>query len=112
MVSSRTATALVGLLASVAISVAVWQLTGSVVAFLFLPFLPVLLRGRGGDDAGDRQRPAVRTCPVCDYRTRNPEFAHCPRDGTPLEDADGTPVGGGGTAGGSDAEESDGVGWD
>jgi hypothetical protein len=78
MVGSRTATAAVGLVASLAVSVAVWYYFDTLLVFLLVPFVPVLF-GRGGDD------PPVRTCPACDFRTRDPAVAYCPRDGTPLD---------------------------
>jgi hypothetical protein len=78
MVGSRTVTAVVGVGVSLAVSVAVWYYFDSLLLFLFVPFVPFLFRG--GDD-----RPPVRECPVCGFRTRNPEFDHCPRDGTRLE---------------------------
>ncbi|WP_248897822.1 hypothetical protein [Haloplanus halobius] len=80
MVGSRTATAAVGLLASVAVSVAAWYYFDTIVAFLLLPFVPILFRR-------EREMPTVRTCPDCGFRTRDPAFDYCPRDGTPLEDA-------------------------
>lgn len=81
MVDSRTATALVGLAASLAISVAAWVYFDSLLLFLFVPFVPFLLR-RGGERA-DRPQPA--TCPTCGFRTPDPDYTHCPLDGTPLE---------------------------
>lgn len=44
--------------------------------FLFLPFLPFLFRW---------SKEEVMTCPECGFRSRNPEFRHCPRDGSRLE---------------------------
>lgn len=81
MVGSRTATAATGLVVSLAISVAAWYFFDSLLLFLFVPFVPFLFRG------GMREaRPSVRRCPTCDFETRNPEYTHCPRDGTRLED--------------------------
>lgn len=80
MVGSRTATAAVGILVSLAVSVAAWYYFDSLVLFLFVPFVPFLFRrGRRAE------RPAVRRCPTCGFETRNPEYTHCPRDGTRLE---------------------------
>lgn len=47
MVGSRTVTALVGLIVSLAISVAAWMVFDSLILFLFVPFVPLLLRRRG-----------------------------------------------------------------
>jgi hypothetical protein len=82
MVSSRTATALAGLAASLLLSVVAWYYFDTLLLFLFLPFVPFLFRGSSSARAEpDRE---VRECPRCGFRTTNPEFAHCPRDGTPL----------------------------
>lgn len=81
MVSSRIATALVGLAASLAISVAAWVYFDSLLLFLFVPFVPFLFR-RGADGTG---RPDIASCPTCGFRTSNPDYTHCPLDGTPLE---------------------------
>ena len=81
MVGSRTATALVGLTASLAISVAAWVYFDSLLLFLFVPFVPFLFT-RGGDGA---DRPDRASCPTCGFRTPNPDYTHCPLDGTRLE---------------------------
>ena len=78
MVSSRTATAAVGVLASLAISVAAWVVFDVAVFFLAVPLIPLLFRRR-------TEEPTVYECPECGFRTRDPEFAYCPRDGTGLE---------------------------
>ena len=78
MVSSRTATAAVGVLASLAVSVAAWVVFDVAVFFLAVPLIPLLFRRR-------TEEPAVYECPECGFRTKNPEFAYCPRDGTSLE---------------------------
>ena len=83
MVSSRTATALVGVLASLVVSIALWYYFDTFLFFLFVPFVPFLLRGSGGDP--DERRPGVAECPACGYRTTDPEHDYCPRDGTRLE---------------------------
>ncbi|HKL28654.1 MAG TPA: hypothetical protein VJ898_05235 [Natrialbaceae archaeon] len=78
---SRTATALVGLGISVLVTLLAWWYFRTLVVFLILPFVPILFRR-----LGDREeRPPVRTCPRCGFRTHNPEYTHCPRDGTELE---------------------------
>ncbi|WP_251341398.1 hypothetical protein [Haloplanus halophilus] len=81
MVRSRTATAAVGLVASIAVSVAAWYYFDTLLVFLLLPFVPVLFRR--GDD-----RPPVEECPVCDFSTRDPSVNYCPRDGTALDRRD------------------------
>jgi len=82
MVGSRTLTALVGLLASLAISVVAWYYFHTVLLFLFVPFVPILLRG-GRDGLGGRDD--ARECPTCGFRTDDPAYEYCPRDGTRLE---------------------------
>ena len=84
MVGSRTATALVGLVASLVITVAAWQVFDTRFVFFVLPFVPFLFRRRGGTGTGPSTA-SVRTCPNCGFRNENEEFTHCPRDGTPLE---------------------------
>jgi hypothetical protein len=81
MVGSRTATAVAGLVVSLVVSVAAWYYFDTLVAFLLLPFVPLLWRR--GDDA-----PPVRECPACGFSTRDPGFDYCPRDGTPLDRRD------------------------
>ena len=85
MVASRTATALAGVLVSLAISAALWYYFESLLFFLFVPFVPFLLRRDGGDAGAAGARPEVAECPVCGYRTTDPEYDYCPRDGTRLE---------------------------
>lgn len=80
MVSSRTATAAVGVLVSLGISVAAWVYFDTLLLFLVVPFVPFLFRGGG---AG--RQPPVDRCPVCGFETREPGFEYCPRDGTALE---------------------------
>ena len=82
MVSSRTVTALAGLVASLVLSALLWQLFGSPVFFLFVPFVPFLFRSRSDTT---EQRPPRRSCPACGFETRDPDFEYCPRDGTRLE---------------------------
>ncbi len=52
MVGSRTATAAVGLLGSVLLSVLLWWYFDTLAVFLFVPFVPFLFRGFGGDSSG------------------------------------------------------------
>ena len=82
MVGSRTLTALVGLVASLAVSVAVWYYFDTLLVFLVVPFVPILLRRGGGPRSTDRES---RVCPVCGFRTVDPAYDYCPRDGTRLE---------------------------
>lgn len=79
MVGSRTATAAVGLLASLALSVALWWYFDTLAVFLLVPFVPFLFRREQDDE------PTVRRCPVCDYRTTDRRNEYCPRDGHRLE---------------------------
>jgi len=81
MVGSRTATAAVGVAAGVAVSVAAWYYFDTLVAFLLLPFVPVLF-GRGDDETPRRE------CPACGFTSRDPSVEYCPRDGTHLDRTD------------------------
>ena len=79
MVSSRTATALVGLVASLAVSALAWWYFNTFLLFLVVPFVPFLFRRHG-------ETPPVKTCPACGFRTRDPGVNFCPRDGSALEE--------------------------
>jgi hypothetical protein len=81
MVGSRALTALVGLVASLLLSVVLWWTFDTLAFFLFVPFVPFLFRGRGRDTSADE----VRTCPVCGFETTDEAYDYCPRDGTRLE---------------------------
>lgn len=76
---SRTLTAAVGLLVSLAISVVVYLQFDTLLLFLFLPFVPFLFR------SGNDEEPPVRECPRCGYQTRAADHEFCPRDGARLE---------------------------
>ena len=79
---SRTVTALAGLALSAVVSVVAWVYFDTLFVFLFLPLVPFLFaRGRGRG----REERTVYECPTCGFRTADPEFAYCPRDGTELE---------------------------
>lgn len=78
MVSSRAATALVGLAVSLGVSVAGWVYFDTLLLFLVVPVVPILFRRRG-------ERPPAKRCPRCGFETREPSFTHCPRDGARLE---------------------------
>ena len=80
MVSARLATALAGVVLSLLLSVVVWYVFDVALFFLAVPFVPFLFRSRG-----DRSEPPVWTCSQCGFRTRDPDFDFCPRDGTRLE---------------------------
>ncbi|WP_435193972.1 hypothetical protein [Natronomonas sp. EA1] len=72
---SRTVVAVVGIVASLAVSVAIYLATGQLFAFLVVPFVPLLLsRGR------ERE---TRVCPTCGFETAK-GYDYCPRDGTEL----------------------------
>ncbi|WP_251329511.1 hypothetical protein [Haloplanus pelagicus] len=81
MVEARTATAAVGLLASVAVSIAAWYYFDTLLAVLLLPFVPVLFRGR--DDSS-----SLAAWPVCEFTTRDQSVHYCPHDGTALDRRD------------------------
>jgi len=81
---SRTATAIVGLGISVAITIVAWWYFESLVVFLVLPFVPILFRRLGPE----QERPPEWVCPRCGFRTRNAEYDYCPRDGTALDRRD------------------------
>ena len=85
---SRTATALTGLLVSLVVTLVAWHYFDTLLVFLLLPFVPILFRGRGGESRRDdnRRESTVRECPECGFQTRNPEFSHCPRDGSRLSE--------------------------
>jgi hypothetical protein len=82
MASSRLATAAVGIVASLAVSVVLWQVFDVALFFLAIPFVPFLFRSRDGDGG----EPPVRECPECGFRTRDNGFTYCPRDGTELRE--------------------------
>lgn len=85
MVRSRTVTALVGLALSILVSVLAYVYFDTLFLFVFLPFVPFLFARGWGDD----EEPTVYECPTCGFRTADPEFAYCPRDGTELETRSG-----------------------
>lgn len=82
--NSRLLTAAVGLVASLAISAALWLYFDTFLFFLFLPFVPFLFRGVGDNE---RKEPTPRECPRCDFQTLNDEYDYCPRDGRRLEES-------------------------
>lgn len=80
MVTSRAATAIVGLAATLLVSAVAWYYFETALLFLFVPFVPFLFTRRDGDEVAAR-----RVCPTCGFSTSDPGFAFCPRDGTELE---------------------------
>jgi hypothetical protein len=82
MLSSRLATAAVGVAVSLAASVVLWQVFDFPLFFLAVPFVPFLFRSR----SEEHSEPPVRECPDCGFRTRDAQFAYCPRDGTELRE--------------------------
>lgn len=74
---ARWLTVLVGLVASVAISVLAWVYLDTFLLFLLIPFVPLLF--------GRRSRPETRRCPRCGFETEREAFEYCPRDGIRLE---------------------------
>ena len=82
MVRSRAVTALLGVLVSLLVSAAAWYYFETFLLFLFVPFVPFLLRRRGESDSTSV---TARECPVCGFRTADLAFEYCPRDGTRLE---------------------------
>lgn len=80
MVGSRTATAIVGLLFSLVVSVAAWMLFDTLLLFLLVPFVPFLFRRRTAEN-----EVAIRECPVCGFKTRTQSYEYCPHDGAELE---------------------------
>jgi hypothetical protein len=79
--ASRVTIATLGLVGSLALSAVLWVAVGTPVFFLFVPFVPFVLRGgrRGG------RRPTYR-CSRCGFRTRDSSYEYCPRDGTRLSE--------------------------
>ena len=86
MVASRTIVALMGLVASLATSAAIYAATGSLLLFVFVPFVPFVLSRSLGGDGDEGETPPVRECPECGFRARDPEFDYCPRDGRRLRE--------------------------
>jgi hypothetical protein len=86
MVGSRTLTALAGLVVSLAVSAAIYLYTGSLLLFVLVPFIPFLF-ARSTDGEADEPSPTVKECRDCGFRTRDPGFEYCPRDGRRLEES-------------------------
>lgn len=77
MVDGRWLTALVGIVASLVISVLAWQYFNTFLFFLLVPFVPLFF--------GRRSRPEMKRCPRCGFETAEEGFEYCPRDGMRLE---------------------------
>lgn len=86
MPSARTWTALLGLVAGLALTVVLSWYLDTLFLLLLVPFIPLVGRARR---RGEADRPAERVCPECGFRSRDPETAYCPRDGTPLDGHEG-----------------------
>lgn len=79
MVSSRVATAVAGIIVSLLVSVLAWWYFNTLLLFLFVPFVPFLFHRT-------MDKPPVTRCPDCGFETQNPDYSHCPRDGTRLRE--------------------------
>ncbi|MFB6153852.1 MAG: hypothetical protein ABEJ27_06325 [Halodesulfurarchaeum sp.] len=85
MVSSRLATAAIGVAVSLGLTLLAWKYFGNPMFLLFVPFVPFLFRRRGDrKDRTDAEGPPVRRCPECGFTARDPDFEYCPRDGHEL----------------------------
>lgn len=80
MVGSRSLTAAAGLLASLAVTAALWWYLDTLLVFLVLPFVPILFRGLG--DSGPA---VVQECSHCGFQATSDAYDYCPRDGSRLE---------------------------
>ena len=79
----QTATALAGIAVSLAISILAWWYLGTLLLFLFVPFVPFFFSWRSDPDTQ-----SVRTCPRCGFQTTNEEYEFCPRDGERLRETE------------------------
>jgi len=82
MVGSRTATAAVGLAASLLVTALLWWYFESLFVFLLVPFVPILFRRLGGDS----EPTIVQECPHCGFQATSSAYDYCPRDGSRLEE--------------------------
>lgn len=76
---SRTQFAVIGLVASIALTAVLYLYFGILAFILVVPFVPFLF-------TQSRDQPPTRECPSCGYRTTNRTHEYCPRDGTELQD--------------------------
>lgn len=77
---SRYGTALLGAVISIALSIVLWQVFGTALFFLFVPFVPFVLGQRRSAER------TTRTCPNCGFRTEDPDGQYCPYDGARLSE--------------------------
>jgi hypothetical protein len=75
-----TATAVAGILGSILLSGLLWWYFETAVFFLFVPFVPFLIRYRTGSSESINQK-----CPVCGFHTKDDSYEYCPKDGARLE---------------------------
>ncbi|MFB6198314.1 MAG: hypothetical protein ABEI52_08625 [Halobacteriaceae archaeon] len=71
-----TRSLVIGLAISILLTLGAWIYFNTLFVFLFLPFIPILVRRSGKSN--------VVTCPKCGFHTRK-DFQYCPHDGTELE---------------------------
>ncbi|PSP32701.1 hypothetical protein BRC64_05750 [Halobacteriales archaeon QH_10_67_22] len=81
MVGSRTVTAVLGLVASLLVTAALWWYFDTLAVFVLVLLVPLLFR-RFGDDEPD----IVQECPTCGFQGTSDAYDYCPRDRTPLEE--------------------------
>lgn len=86
MFGSRSLTALAGLIVSIALSVLLWLYFQTLLVFLFLPFVPFLFRGLSDAGTDRTSQPPARECPQCGFRSTDPGYEYCPRDGRRLDE--------------------------
>ncbi|WP_225333388.1 hypothetical protein [Halomicrobium urmianum] len=89
MFGSRTLTAAIGLVGSLLLSAVLWWYFDALAVFLFLPFVPFLFRRAGGGGRAGGSTVTYRECPQCGFRTADPDYEYCPRDGARLRATDG-----------------------
>lgn len=75
---SKYQVAVAGLLLSIAVSGILYLHFGIPAVLVVVPFVPFLV-SRAAD------RPRVKECPSCGFRTQAQDHQYCPRDGTRLE---------------------------
>ena len=85
MTSARVGTAVVGILASLAVTLALWVVLDTAAVFLVVPFVPFLFRAGDDEPSSRGGRPGRRRCPRCGFETADEADKFCPRDGSRLE---------------------------
>lgn len=73
---SRLQIAIGGLILSVSISILAWMYWQTLLLFLVIPLVPLFAYS-----IGQKPAPAKKACPVCRFRTTDPSYEYCPRDG-------------------------------